>query len=490
MSSEPLPSTIGRYRPLAVLGVGAMGVVYKAHDPVIDRLVAIKAVRVDHLDAPLRAEYLQRFRQEAQAAGRCNHPAIVAVHDVLDELAAPCLVMEFVEGGTLQAILKDPPARAGLDARALMLQVLGGLDYAHTRGIVHRDIKPANIMLTPAGDAKITDFGIARLSETSLTQVGDLLGTPNYMAPEQVGGIGVDHRADLFAAGAVLYEIIAGSAPFAARSLTQAILRLTGPEPAAMGPIAAAGAAWLVPVLQRALAKTPGARFASAAAFAAALRAAGAAEGPTVIVAPAPLPARTEAAEPQTAESGTTEPGTAERRSDAAPLHVSQLELGHPDETRWDPAQLEEVERSLTRHLGPMARVILARALREAGTLETLRAALARELPDETTRAAFLRDFAHARRAGSPAATHASATAAGTSLAGHSGFTPSAAALEAARAALAVHAGPIARLLVRNAASRAGSREAFFDLLCAELTDEAAQSALRRRLKQDVVPLL
>ncbi len=463
MSTAPLPATIGRYRPLAVLGVGAMGVVYKAHDPVIDRLVAIKAVRVDHLEAPLRAEYLQRFRQEAQAAGRCNHPAIVAVHDVLDELAAPSLVMEFVEGGTLQAILKDPSARAGLDARALMLQVLAGLDYAHTHGIVHRDIKPANIMLTPAGEAKITDFGIARLSETSLTQVGDLLGTPNYMAPEQVGGIGVDHRADLFAAGAVLYEIIAGSAPFAARTLTQAILRLTGPEPAAMGPIAAAGAAWLVPVLERALAKAPSARFASAAAFAAALRAAGAdaaPEGTTVLIAPATLPAGPERAQ--------------------AP----------PDPAHWDPAQLEEVERSLARHLGPMARVILARALREAGTLETLRAALARELPDETTRAAFLRDFAHARRADGPMATLGATTASRTSHVSQAGFAPSAAALEAARTALAVHAGPIARLLVRNAASRAGTREVFFDLLCAELTDEAAQTALRRRLVQDVAPLL
>ena len=470
MSGEPLPSAIGRYRPLAVLGVGAMGVVYKAHDPVIDRLVAIKAVRVDHLEAPLRAEYLQRFRQEAQAAGRCNHPAIVAVHDVLDELAAPCLVMEFVEGGTLQAILKDPSARAGLDARALMLQVLAGLDYAHTHGIVHRDIKPANIMLTPAGEAKITDFGIARLSETSLTQVGDLLGTPNYMAPEQVGGIGVDYRADLFAAGAVLYEIIAGTAPFAARTLTQAILRLTGPEPAAMDPIAAAGAAWLVPVLQRALAKAPGARFASAAAFSAALRSAGAPDGTIVLAAPAMSPAHPE-----------TPP---------AALEPPPGDMAPADLARWDAAKLEEVERSLARHLGPMARVILARALREAGTLETLRAALARELPDETARAAFLRDFAHARRAETATATLGAATVARTQLTSHTAFAPSTAALEAARAALAVHAGPIARLLVRNAASRATTREAFFDRLCAELPDEATQSALRRRLMQDVAPLL
>src|SRR5262249_11253074 len=161
-----------------------------------------------------------RFRLEAQAAGRCSHPAIVAVFDVLSEAGDPAIVMEFVAGRSLAELFRaGPSARAALPIVGLLAQVLDGLGYAHRLGITHRDIKPANILVTDEGRAKIADFGIARLSgmagAQTLTQVGAMLGTPSYMAPEQIGDMPVDHRADLFALGGVFYEALTGRPPFA-----------------------------------------------------------------------------------------------------------------------------------------------------------------------------------------------------------------------------------------------------------------------------------
>ncbi len=465
-----LPAAIGRYRPLAVLGTGGMGTVYRAHDPVIDRAVAIKVVRTDALDSAARAEYLDRFRLEAQAAGRCGHPAIVAVYDVLSDGANPAIVMEFVAGRSLAELLRGgPAARAALPIADLLGQVLEGLGYAHRLGVTHRDIKPANIIVTEAGRAKIADFGIARLTDLAgghtLTQAGAMLGTPSYMAPEQIGDAPVDHRTDLFAVGAVLYEALTGRPPFAGRSALETIQRLAGPDPASMVAVEAAGAGAFVPVLQQALAKAPARRFASAEAFAAALAAARASPPPPAQV----PPARIAAARP--APDDTLLAGTG----------------------RWDPRTLARVERALAQYVGPMARVMVAEAARASGDAETLYQALAGSLQGSADRSAFLRSLAGGGRleptlSGPPTAASATPAPTAGTASGSGAIPPEAVA--AAQAALTQFMGPIARVLVRQAAQQATSPAEFIDRLCAHLAKPEETAALRRRLRAEVEPRL
>lgn len=481
-----LPLALGRYRPVGVLGAGGMGTVYKAHDPIIDRMVAVKVVRTDVLDAATRAEFLERFRTEAQAAGRCMHPAIVAVYDFSGEAGDPFIVMELVDGKSLQQVLQDAAARASLAVVPVLLQVLGGLAYAHRLGITHRDIKPANIIVTELGHAKIADFGIARLSGTALatgglTAAGSLLGTPNYMAPEQVRGEEVDQRADLFAVGAILYQALTGRPPFAGRNTSDTIQRLTGPEPASMVAVEAADRGGFVPVLQRALAKSPAQRFRSADEFATALQVAGRQpaaampgfddDQPTVILGAA-LPAQAS--------------GRAQTVAPAQTIGPSLTTGGG----RWDPAMLQRVERALAQFAGPMARVMVNQSARQAGSADELYQLLARNLQNAADRSAFLRALGGARVEPTLAApSRGGQTLAPVTAPGVIGPIP-ADALAAAQAALAFYVGPIARMLVRQAAAQAASRKDFLDRLCAHVTRPDEATALRRRLRAEVEPKL
>ncbi|MBX9752109.1 MAG: serine/threonine protein kinase, partial [Roseococcus sp.] len=284
----------GRYEAFEELGSGAMGKVYLAVDPLIDRMVAVKVIRADLLAPEERVEFLERFRLEVRAAARCAHPNIVAVHDFADHEAMPYIVMEHVPGRTLSAILRgDPEERRAAMPSLLqaMLSVLEGLKAAHALGVVHRDIKPGNIMITPRGQVKITDFGIAKFGGGELTLVGGVVGTPAYMSPEQAHGQEVDPRSDLFSVAAILYEILAGRAPFAGKNMTDTLMRLTGPAPAELGSLAGTP---MGEVLRQGLAKDPAARFSDAAEFAAALGAAlapVAAVPPPVAAPPPPRPA-------------------------------------------------------------------------------------------------------------------------------------------------------------------------------------------------------
>ncbi len=207
-------SQLGRYEVLGELGQGAMGVVYKARDPLIDRVVAIKTINLG-LALDEKEEYEGRFYQEAKAAGRLSHPNIVTIYDVgkNDEIAY--IAMEFLEGRELRDIMNDEgllPVHQVLD---IVAQVAQGLAYAHEYGIVHRDVKPSNIMVVRDGHVKITDFGIARMASSSVrTQTGMVLGSPKYMSPEQVMGKLTDQRSDIFSLGVMLYEMLTGLAPF------------------------------------------------------------------------------------------------------------------------------------------------------------------------------------------------------------------------------------------------------------------------------------
>ena len=305
MSAEP--ERIGRYRIERVLGRGAMGVVYRAHDPDIDRLVAIKLIRADLLDEAGRADYMLRFRREAQAAGRCSHPNIVTIYDFATHEGNPFLAMELVDGLNLSQARDRGAVSRPEDAVRVVLQVLDALGAAHALGIVHRDIKPTNILLVDGNRVKVTDFGICRLEGSALTQDGSVIGTPSYMSPEQCRGDPVDQRSDLFSTGAVLYELLCGERPFAGRNFTEVARRLLFEAPPDIRARNAAVTAAMASVLERALAKPPAERFASAADMAVALQAAMAqspatsggpvttgdpATGGTTVVAPAPATVR------------------------------------------------------------------------------------------------------------------------------------------------------------------------------------------------------
>lgn len=213
---------LGRYVVERVLGRGAMGVVYLARDPVIGRQVALKTLAVP-AETDEAEEFQQRFLREAQAAGRLSHPVIVTVHDAGVDAATGLsyMAMEFIEGRSLKELIRGGHPFTFSEVARIGTALAGGLDYAHSKGVVHRDIKPANIILTGQGLVKITDFGVARLESSNLTATGQFIGTPNYMAPEQVTGGVVDGRSDLFSLGVVLFELLTGVRPFVAQSLTE-----------------------------------------------------------------------------------------------------------------------------------------------------------------------------------------------------------------------------------------------------------------------------
>lgn len=261
--ASPERQQLGRYRIEAELGRGAMGVVYKAHDPVLDRTVALKTIVLDE-NAQDREEYEGRFFQEAKAAARLNHPALITIYDFGEEDALAYMAMELLDGHELaQRMANDPPC---LREEVLIAeQVAEGLAFAHDNGVIHRDVKPGNIMLLARGRIKIMDFGIARLKTSEhLTQTGTRLGTPKYMSPEQVGGGALDHRTDIFSLGIVLYEMLTGGQLFHAGDLTQVMHKVASFEPPPPSRINPAVPPMLDLVVKRALEKSPAARYANA----------------------------------------------------------------------------------------------------------------------------------------------------------------------------------------------------------------------------------
>jgi tRNA A-37 threonylcarbamoyl transferase component Bud32 len=272
-----LPGKLGPYEIRSELGRGAMAQVWRAYDPVLDREVAIKEPLLPKaVDSTMAAEFGARFVREGRAAAKLNHPGIVTIHaaDIYEGRAA--LVMELVDGQTLGEMLGRGPLDKKL-ALSLMEQLLSAAGYAHARGIVHRDIKPDNIFINRDHQAKLADFGIASLaSDSTLTQAGTIMGTPGYMAPEQITGGTVDARADLFSLGVVFYEMLTGNNPFGATEglpATTVMYRIVHQAPPELTPEALTGLPpQLRSVLEAALAKDPDDRFPDAASFLAALK--------------------------------------------------------------------------------------------------------------------------------------------------------------------------------------------------------------------------
>ena len=465
------PERLGKYVIRSVLGKGAMGIVYKAFDPHIERLVAIKTIRKDLVEPELAAQYMARFKNEAKAAGRLQHPNIVSVYEYGEDDKVTFIAMEYVEGAGLREYLNR---RASFDfgqLAALMEQLLDALEFAHARGVVLRDIKPSNLIVTGEGRLKVADFGIARVDTSNLTMVGMTIGTPPYMSPEQIRGLEVDHRSDLFSAGIVLYELLTGEKPFGGNleSVTYKICH-DEPEPPSRR------SALKLPVevdqlIATALAKEPDARFQDARAFHDALHAV------------AQMSVQVDSGQ------GTTL------------VNIGTLMLQKPAPA-WDDETLRTAEHELARVLGPMAKLVVRKAAAQTRDRVELCSILADNIVDLEMRRKFVHAFnettggSRARGAGTdargasasqPSAASRSSTGAPSSASGaaQTGGTGShGAPLEQAfvdqiTARLAVYIGPIAPIVTKRAAREAKTRSDFLRRVADNLGTQERAAFLR-----------
>jgi hypothetical protein len=263
---------VGRYDVTSALGSGAMGVVYRGHDPLLDRHVALKVMASSLASEPA---VKARFEREAQAAARLAHANVVTVHDFGYHEGSPFVVMELLRGQDLRAALQRGTELTLERRLAIVLQVLAGLAHAHGAGVVHRDVKPANVFLTESGGVKVLDFGMARVTWAGSAGSDSVVGTFDYMSPEQVEGRRVDGRSDIFSVGSVLYELLVGEPPFRSESLVSTAYRIVHAQPDFERLPETEPCAALEPVLRKALAKDPAARYASAHEFASDLAARG-----------------------------------------------------------------------------------------------------------------------------------------------------------------------------------------------------------------------
>lgn len=389
---------------------------HRAHDPEIDRRVAIKLVRADLLEDRDRDDFLARFRREVQTAARCAHHNIVAIYDYSLHEGQPFIALELVDGYSLAHRLSSGPPFTTSEAVAVATQVLDALGAAHAAGIVHRDIKPGNVLLGRDGRVKVADFGIARLGGSDLTQTGSMIGTLSYMAPEQCRGEPVDGRSDLFATGALLHEMLTGIKAFPGGSDTAVMQRLLFQPPAALEPRDPRIPAALAAVLSRALAKNAADRYGSAREMADALHAAAAVhDDPGTVVmsspfgvpplpgvmpppppsrapapiAPPPTPLPVPGLDPSVAAPSVAAPSGTARPAGAPPGGgTTTTGTGFGAIPAADAAA---AQRELAFFLGPIASVLVRRTAQKVATTHELWDALATHIERADDRTAFLR---------------------------------------------------------------------------------------------------
>ncbi len=453
--STTQPPSISRYRILSILGRGAMGVVYLGYDEAIDRQVAIKTIHRGLLDGEGGQEWLERFRREVRAAGRCLHPNIVTVFEYGEVEGSPYIAMEYVQGRELRDYLKERQPLPLANAVAIIVQVLNALSHAHAQGVVHRDIKPANIIVLADGQVKVTDFGIARLDASSdLTQVGMMIGSPSYMAPEQFSDQHADRRADIYATGVVLFELLTGARPFSGRNASELMYQVLREPHQRLTRLNPALPTELDAVLDRALAKAPDQRFQEASEFIAAL------EGLKLV-------------EREAAMDGSTV------------IRIAPVQTPEPPANPvpgWDATLLAQAEQFLIETLGPVARVLVRRTALQVTSPAELIEQLAAAIPNEQERLRFQRRM----RVAMGGTATATATGLGSSvsrsqISGAMGAFDQA-TLETVRQHLTVYLGPIAKVLVKQIAGKTRSLEELYRQLAEQIPTAADRAAFLKKI--------
>jgi serine/threonine protein kinase len=461
---------LGKYRIDGILGKGAMGVVYKAFDPHIERIVALKTIRKELFSEGQQEELISRFKNEAQAAGRLQHPNIVMVYDYGEDSESAYIAMEFVEGTPLNTLMAPDKPTALPRVTAWMHDLLLALEYAHSRGVVHRDIKPANLLITAAAQVKVSDFGIARIESSTLTQAGSMVGTPSYMSPEQFRGEPVDGRSDVFSAAIVLYQLLTGVRPFVG-SATTVMQQILNQQPAAPSQLVPALGNGYDRILERAMAKAPADRYASARAFLDALAAVG-----------------------QGADPDATALADADRTVLAAGLRiVSPAPQATPTGTDagtmtpWKLEAFPELEAILSRQIGPMAKLLLKKVAAKAEGVDELCELLLPHIPSDLGRIEFQQGVALLKRRLNTSGTGSGVegtrfasgarTGLGTSAPGRSAIRAPVAFDDAWADAMAqrltVIIGPIARVVAKRAARQTADKAEFLQLLAAHIENLA-----------------
>lgn len=459
------PERLGKYPITGVLGQGAMGVVYMAHDPVIDRPVAIKTIQRSLLgDDASGQDMAARFRNEAKAVGRLVHPGIVSIYEYGEDADTAYIAMEYVEGRSLDHVLRANPMLPESEVLSIMEQLLDALDTAHRHGVWHRDIKPANLLLTPTGQVKLTDFGVARIANMALTRVAAAIGTPGYMAPEQYMRDDINHKVDVFAAGVLLYRLLAGCAPFTGNA-EQVMYKVLNVEPTPPSQVPGSTCpAFYDALVRRALAKKPEERMESAADFRKALKDRGVDSTPSCIVVMSPQDDATVLARPASQTDWTSGPNA---------------------------TALAQVEKELATVMGPIAKAIVRKAARTCSDVDSLRRAVSEHIPSEAERAQFVSHISAASKTGSGASSATAGrvgTAApprsATSMAANTGvndkLTEDCVAAAAQRVTDIV--GVIGRVMVKRAAAKTTSKAQFVALLI-EGVDAGDQERVRSALR-------
>ncbi|HHO68479.1 MAG TPA: serine/threonine protein kinase [Gammaproteobacteria bacterium] len=440
-----LPETLGKYQVKALLGQGAMGVVYQCFDPDIERTVAIKVVHPHLQRGSSGEESVERFRQEARAAARCQHPNIVTVYELGQQQGNDFIVMEYVQGEELRYFLETGQRFSIGECLHIAGEVLAALAHAHQQGVVHRDIKPANIILLDNGGVKVADFGVARLDQSELTLAGNMVGTPTYMAPEGLRGERVDFRGDLYSVGMVLLEMLTGCKPQPQELFSRPV---AGFVAAALdGERGRALPASLRDAVATALADDAGQRFESAQAFRERLA--------------------------DTARSLDEERSALETLSETVvarqPVALEHASIDGP-RTEWPAAMLETLEQTLAGYVGPLARILVNHSATRAGSVEELGRVLAEKIPDPGEREEFMTRFRHCALAHQCSGEHSLPSGGAprraptaTCMADRLGADR----LEQLATLLAYYVGPLARNLVQHKARSASEPEQFI----AELGD-------------------
>ena len=526
-----IPRTIGKYEIVDTLGTGGMGTVYRAFDRTLERTIALKIVHLDRVLGVKPEELAQRFRIEALAGARLNHPAIVAIFDYDDQdPIGAYIAMEYVEGCGLDQYIKRRTELHLEDAISVMQQLLEGLACAHRQGVVHRDIKPANLLITRDGLVKIMDFGIAKLGPQTLTQNGMIMGTPQYMAPEQYVGGAIDQRCDIHAAGAVLYELLTGSPPYCGTE-AEVMYKICAEKPKPLSTVDPAIAQAFEPIVAKALEKVAANRYASAEEFQEALRSSWQSISSKVPSATLSETARTIATAfslqrgvplggPRVADTLVRAPAAgatgAAPAADpvaqpvppdgVAPLGVAPLGIAPPPDAisktatvttgsgrphniaetgsliGWSRDQLAEIERQLTPIVGPMARILVREAAATTGSRQEVYRLLATHLRTPEERTQFLRSGDRSPTA--PVSTTPPSVADTVAVTGIAGQPLTTEITQRASQLLARYLGPIATVVTRRAAQAAADEAHLYSILAEKLTDAAERESFLKDARQ------